>query len=167
MILQNICSVINSTEICRNTVILWCMGVVKTKKIVVFYQIIHSRLFYTPTLKIYLLLITRNPIKIRQICHSDKIYPISYPISLKPTKIKHFSHFTTQKSNFHLTKNSLIISKLSLFISTFTDNDFPRKIPNHIPYIRGYHKTTHKIVKTVIALFYFLRKNKIKQRIYN
>nr|DAZ72182.1 MAG TPA: hypothetical protein [Caudoviricetes sp.] len=37
----------------------------KTKKIVVFYQIVHSRLFYTPTLKIYLLLIIKNPIKIR------------------------------------------------------------------------------------------------------
>ena len=139
----------------------------KTKKIVVFYQIVHSRFIYTPTQKIYLLLIIKNPIKIRQICHSDKIYPISYPISLKPTKIKHFSHFTTQKSNFHLTKNSLIISKLSLFISTLPITIFPEKIPNHIPYIRGYHKTTHKIIKTMIALSYFLRKNKIKQRIYN
>ena len=125
--LSNICSIINPTEKCRNTVILWCMGVVKTKKIVVFYQIIHSRLFYTPTLKIYLLLITRNHIKIRQICHSDKIYPLSYPISSKPTKIKHFSHFTIQKSNPHSTKNPSTIPKFSLFIGTFTDNDFSHK----------------------------------------
>ena len=102
-----------------------CSGVAKTKKIVVFYQIVHSRFVYTPTLKIYLLLIIKNPIKIRQICHSDKIYPLSYTISSKPTKIKHSSHFTTQKSNLHLTKNSPIISKLSLFISTFTDKYFP------------------------------------------
>lgn len=102
-------------------------GVAKTGKIVVFYQIIHSRFIYTPTLKIYLLLIIKNPIKIRQICHSDKIYPLSYPISSKPTKIKHFSHFTTKKSNSHLIKNQHTIPKTSLFISTFTDKHFPSK----------------------------------------
>lgn len=35
------------------------------------------------------------------------------------------------------------------------------------PNIGGYHKTTHKIIKTVIALSYFLCKKQIKQRIYN
>ena len=65
LILSNICSVINPTEKCRKTVIKHVFGVAKTKKIVVFYQIVHSRLFYTPTLKIYLLLISKNPIKIR------------------------------------------------------------------------------------------------------
>nr|DAR98011.1 MAG TPA: hypothetical protein [Bacteriophage sp.] len=45
--------------------VLWCTGVAKTGKIVVFYQIIHSRFIYIPTLKIYLLLIDKNPIKIR------------------------------------------------------------------------------------------------------
>lgn len=141
----------------------------KTKKLVVFYQIVHSRFIYTPTLKIYLLLIIKNPIKIRQICHSDKIYPLSYTISSKPTKIKHSSHFTTQKSNLHLTKNSPIISKLSLFISTFADNDFSSKnSKSYNPNIGGYHKTTHKIIKTVIALSYFYaKKTQIKQRIYN
>lgn len=121
------CSIRDPTEKYRNTVVLWCTGVAKTGKIVVFYQIIHSRFIYTPTLKIYLLLIIKNPIKIRQICHSDKIYPLSYPISSKPTKIKHFSHFTTKKSNSHLIKNQHTIPKTSLFISTFTDKHFPSK----------------------------------------
>ena len=97
---------------------------------------------------------------------------LSYPISSKPTKIKHFSHFTTQKSNFHLTKNSLIISKLSLFIGTFTDNDFsPQNRPKSslitLPTQGGYHKTTRKTIKTVIALSYFYVKKQIKQRTYN
>lgn len=127
LILSNFCSIRDPTEKCRNTVVLWCTGVAKTGKIVVFYQIIHSRFIYTPTLKIYLLLIIKNPIKIRQICHSDKIYPLSYPISSKPTKIKHFSHFTTKKSNSHLIKNQHTIPKTSLFISTFTDKHFPSK----------------------------------------
>ena len=35
------------------------------------------------------------------------------------------------------------------------------------PNIGGYHKTTHKTIKTVIALSYFLCKKQIKQRIYN
>lgn len=70
---------------------------------------------------------------------------LSYPISSKPTKIKHFSHFTTQKSNSNPTKNSPIIPKFLLFIGTFTDNDFSSK--NHSTYhlrnltIWGYSKT--------------------------
>lgn len=102
-------------------------GVAKTKTGYAFSNKPYSSFIYTPTLKIYLLLIIKNPIKIRQICHSDKIYPLSYPISSKPTKIKHLTHFTTQKSNSHLTKNLPTNSKLSLFISTFTDNDFSSK----------------------------------------
>ena len=102
-------------------------GVEKTKKTRLFCSVPNSRFIYTPTIKFYLLLIIRNPIKIRQICHSDKNYHLSYPISSNPTKIKHFIHFTTKKSNSHFTKNSSIISKLSLFTSTFTDNHFPSK----------------------------------------
>ena len=60
---------------------------------------------------------------------------LSYPISSKPTKIKHFTNLNTQKSNSHLTKNLPTISKSSLFISTFTDNNFPAKITNYTIYI--------------------------------
>lgn len=87
----------------------------------------YSWLFYILTLKIYLFLIVRNPNKIKQKSKSHLSNPLSYPISSKPTKIKHFSHFTTQKSNSHLSKNPLTISKSSLFISTFTDKHFPVK----------------------------------------
>nr|DAR98921.1 MAG TPA: hypothetical protein [Bacteriophage sp.] len=65
LILSNVCSIIILAEKCRKTVTKHVFGVAKTKKIVVFYQIVHSRFIYTPTLKIYLLLIIRNPIKIR------------------------------------------------------------------------------------------------------
>ena len=123
----SICSISTiTTEKWRNTVTLW-WGVAKTKNTRLFCSVPNSRFIYTPTIKFYLLLIIRNPIKIRQICHSDKNYPLSYPISLKPTKINPFTHFTTKKSNSHIIKNSPIISKLSLFISTFTDNHFPSK----------------------------------------
>ena len=84
---------------------------------------------------------------------------LSYPISSKPTKIKHFPRKKKKKSNFNLTKNSPIISKLSLFISTFTDNDFSSKnSKSYNPNIGGYHKTTRKTIKTVIALSYFYAK---------
>ena len=61
---------------------------------------------------------------------------LSYPISSNPTKIKHFSHFITQKSNPHPTKNLPTIPKSSLFVDTFTDNVFsPQNRPNHLsPY---------------------------------
>ena len=72
---------------------------------------------------------------------------LSYPISSKPTKIKHFTHLTTQKSKSHFTKIPSTISKSSLFIGTFADNDFSPQnhtvISYHTPH-RGYHKTTHK-----------------------
>ena len=106
---------------------LWCRGVAKTKIDWLFCSVPNSRFIYTQTIKFYLFLIIRKPIKIRQICHSDKNYPLSYPISSNPTKIKHFIHFTTKKSNSHLIKNSFAIQKTSLFISTFTDNHFPSK----------------------------------------
>ena len=127
LILSNICSINNSTEKCRKTVIKHVFGVAKTRTWTCFFGKPYSWFIYTPTLKIYLLLIIKNPIKIRQICHSDKIYPLSYPISSKPTKIKHFSHFTTKKSNFHFTINPPTNLKFSLFISTFTDKHFPSK----------------------------------------
>ena len=126
-------------------------------------QLIHSQTFF----KILSCRYPQNPTKIKQNPNFSIPNHLSYPISSNPTKIKHFSHFATQKSNSHLTKNSPIISKLSLFISTFTDNDFSSKIPNHIPNIGGYHKTTCKTIKTVIALSYFYAKKQIKQRIYN
>ena len=125
--MSNICSIINPTEKCRNTVIFRVQGVVKTKIVVLFFPQTNSSFIHTPTLKIFFLLIIRNPIKIGQICHLGIIYPISYHISSKPTKIKHFTHFPTQKSNFHLIKNPPTIPKLSLFISTFTDNYFSGK----------------------------------------
>ncbi len=127
LILSNICSVINPTEKCRNTVILWCMGVAKTKKIVVFYQIIHSRFIHTPTQKFNPFLILKISNKIKQTPKSAPSNPLSYSISSKPTKIKHFTHFTTKKSNHHPAKNSPTNPKSSLFISTFTDNDFSSK----------------------------------------
>ena len=115
----------------------------------------------TDLIQNFTLSISLNPSKIKQNSIFIQINMLSYSISSKPTKIKHFSHFTTQKSNFHLTKNSPIISKLSLFISTFTDNDFPRKnSKSYNPNIGGYHKTTRKTIKTVIALSYFYAKIK-------
>ena len=111
--------------------------------------------------KFYLVDIFKIPNKIKQNPNFTISNHLSYPISLKPTKIKYFSHFQTQKSNFHLTKNSLIISKLSLFISTFTDNDFSSKnSKSYNTNIMGYHKTTRKTIKTVIALSYFYAKIK-------
>ena len=133
------------------------MGVAKTKNTRLFCSVPNSRFIYTPTIKFYLLLIIRNPIKIRQICHSDKNYPLSYPISSKPTKIKHFSHFTSQKSNFYLAKNLPLISKSSLYISNFTDNQFSQKyhtklfiIPNLI--MVGVHK--NHTINSIISHYY-------------
>ena len=113
--------------------------------------------------KFYLVDIFKNPTKIKQIPKFPISNHLSYPISSKPTKIKHFSHFTTQKSNPHPTKNLPTIPKSSLFVGTFTDNVFspqnrPQIISHHIPLHRGYHKTTHKTIKTVIALSYFYAK---------
>ena len=88
--------------------------------------------------KFYLVDILKSPTKSSKIPNLLPPNPLSYPISSKPTKIKHFSHFITQKLNFHLTKNLPTIPKSSLFISTFTDNVFHLKIvqiiSHHIPY---------------------------------
>ena len=82
---------------------------------------------------------------------------LSYPISSKPTKIKHFSHFTSQKSNFYLAKNLPLISKSSLYISNFTDNQFSQKYhtklfitPNLI--MVGVHK--NHTINPIISHYY-------------
>ena len=126
-------------------------------------QLIYSQTFF----KILPCRYHQNPTKSSKNPNFPIQNHLSYPISSKPTKIKHFSHFTTQKSDFHLTKNSLIISKLSLFIGTFTDNDFSSKnSKSYIPNIGDYHKTTRNYQDSNRTVL-FLRKNKIKQRIYN
>ena len=118
--------------------------------------------------KFYLVDILKIPQKSSKIPNFPIPNHLSYPISSNPTKIKHFSHFTTQKSNSHFNKKSSTIPKSSLFISTFTDKDFSSKNSKlYNPNIGGYHKTTYKTTKTVIAQSYFYAKNKIKQRIYN
>ena len=130
-------------------------GVAKTKIITWKCSKPYSWFIHTPTSKI--------PNKIKQNPKSPPPNPLSYPISSNPTKIKHFSHFTTQKSNYHLIKNLPTNPKLSLFIGTLTDNDFSSKnSKSYNQNIRGYHKTTHKTIKTVIVLSYFYAKNKIK-----
>nr|DAV95218.1 MAG TPA: hypothetical protein [Caudoviricetes sp.] len=100
------------------------LGVFKTKMIVAFWQHPLSWLFYTPTQKSNPSPIFKISTKIKQNPNSSHPNPISYPISLKPTNQATFIHFTTQKLNFHLIKNSFTNPKSSLFISTFTDNHF-------------------------------------------
>lgn len=123
------------------------MGVVKTKMDQVFFNIPNSWFTYRLSSKFYLVDIFQIPNKIKQNPKFHPTNPLSHPISSSPTKIKHFSHFQTKKSNFHFAKNSPTISKSSLFISTFTDNDFRPKITQnilslHSP-LQGYLKTTH------------------------
>ena len=144
-------------------------GVAKTKIITWKCSKPYSWFIHRPSSKFYFVDIFENPTKSSKNPNFPIPNHLSYPISSKPTKIKHFSHFTTQKSNSHFIKNPSTIPKLSLFISTFTDNDFSSKnSKSYNPTHRGgYHKTTHKTIKTVIALSYFYAKNKIKQRIYN
>ena len=90
----------------------------------------YSWFIHRPSSKFYLVDIFKIPNKIKKNPKSSSSNPLSYPISSKPTKIKHFSHFTTQKSNSHPTKNSSTNPKSSLFIGTFTDNVFsPQKSP--------------------------------------
>ena len=140
------------------------MGVAKTDQTIVKCKTRYSRFIYTPTRK-NIFIKNKLSYSQSQIPNKTKQNPnftisnhLSYPISSKPTKIKHFPSFTTQKSNHHLTKNLPTNPKLSLFISTFTDNDFSSKNSKSHPQHRGYHKTTHKTIKTVIALSYFLCK---------
>ena len=124
----SICSISTiTTEKCRNTVTLWCGGLQKLKRQ-------HGNAAEpiadssTDFLQDFTLSTSSKfSTKSSKIQKSSSSNHLSYHISLKPTKIKHFIHFTTKKSNSHFTKNSSIISKLSLFISTFTDNHFPSK----------------------------------------
>lgn len=109
------------------------VGVAKTKTCVLFFNSGYSWFIYTPTKKSNLSQIFKIPTKSSEIPIPTSKTPISYTISSNPSKINHLSHFQTQKSNFHLIKNSPTISKSSLFISTFTDNDFsPKKSSNSI-----------------------------------
>lgn len=101
---------------------------------------------FTDFLQNFTLSISSKPNKIKQNSIFIQINTLSYPISSKPTKIKYFSHFQTQKSNFHLTKIPPTISKSSLFISTFTDNDFYRKnSKSYTPNIGGIIKLYTKL----------------------
>lgn len=127
------------------------MGVLKTKIIITFWQHPLSWLFHIPTQKSNPSPIFKIPNKIKQNPKFPISNPLSYPISLKSTNQATFTHFTTQKSNFHFIKNSLTNPKLSLFISTFTDNLFNPEsiiIINHINHksliynTQGYIKTT-------------------------
>lgn len=82
-----------------------CSGVVKTKTGYAFFNKPYSWFIYTPTQKIHPSLNRQNLNKIKQ----NPIFLIpnhlSYPISSKPTKINHFTHFTPQFSKPHHTKN--------------------------------------------------------------
>lgn len=69
----------------------------------------------------------QNPNKIKQNLKFHPSYHLSYPISLKPTKIKHFSHFQTKNQTSILPKITPTILFSSLYISVFTDNDFSIK----------------------------------------
>ena len=69
----------------------------------------------------------KNPNKIKQNPKFHSSNHLSYHLSSKPSKIKHFSRFIIPKSNYHLTKNLPTNPKLSLFISTFADKHFPSK----------------------------------------
>ena len=130
-------------------------------------QLIHPQTFF----KILSCRYSQNPNKIKQNPNFTIPNHLSYPISSNPTKIKHFSHFTIQKSNFHLTKNLPTIPKSSLFVDTFTDNVFsPQNRPNHLsphPLHRGVLKNYTQNYQDSNRTVLFLRKNKIKQRIYN
>ena len=122
-------------------------------------QLIHPQTFF----KILPCRYLQNPNKIKQNPKSSSLNTLSYPISLKPTKIKHFSHFTTQKSNSHPTKIHPQIQNLPylqalLPITIFTSKIATNHLSPHPPYTGGYSKTTHKTIKTVIALSYFIPK---------
>ena len=125
------------------------MGVAKTNCMTWKCSRAYSWFSHRLSSKFYLVDIFEKPTKIKQNPKSSSSNHLSYHISSKPTKIKHLNHFTTKKSNFHLTKNLPTIPKSSLFVDTFTDNVFsPQNRPNHLsPHSlhRGYSKTTHKI----------------------
>ena len=103
-------------------------GVAKTKIITWKCSKPYSWFIHRPSSKFYFVDIFKIPTKSSKIPNLLPPNPLSYPISSNPTKIKHFSHFTTQKSNPHPTKNLPTIPKSSLFVNTFTDNVFsPQK----------------------------------------
>ena len=104
LILSNVCSIVDPTEKWRKTVGLWCEGVAKTKKIARKCSRAYSWFIHRLSSKFYFVDIFKIPNKIKQNPKSSSSNHLSYHISLKPTKIKYFNHFTTQKSNFHLTK---------------------------------------------------------------
>lgn len=141
LILSNICSIVKHTIIVQYYGAFYrtnVPGVLKTRTNVRFFVLSYSSFFHTLTQKSNP---HKIPKKIKQNPNFHSSTPLSYPISSKPTKIKYFSHFTTQKSNSHLTKNLPTISKSSLFISTFTDNNFPSK--NYKLYHLYQHHTHH------------------------
>ena len=117
----------------------------------------YSWFIHKPSSKFYLVDIFKTPTKSSKIPNFHIPNPLSYPISSKPTKIKHFSHFTSQKSNFYLAKNLPLISKSSLYISNFTDNQFSQKYhtklfitPNLI--MVGVHK--NHTINSIISHYY-------------
>ena len=136
------------------------MGVAKTNCTTWKCSRAYSWFIHRLSSKFYFVDIFKNPNKIKQNPKSSSSNHLSYHISLKPTKIKHLSHFQTKKSNFHLAKNLHTNLKSSLFIGTFTDNHFQSKIPIVSTQHSGYHKTTRKTIKTVISLSYFYAKIK-------
>lgn len=115
-------------------------GVAKTKKDHPFFNKPYSRFIYTLTLKIYRILIIKNPIKIRQICHLGIIYHLSYPISSKPTKIKHSSYFPIQKIKIIFIQIQHQKSIISLIHKHFFDIHFYQII-----------KTTYLSFNTVLT----------------
>lgn len=124
-------------------------GVAKTKKIVIFYQIIHSRLFHRLSLKFYLTDIIKNSNKIKQNPKFPSSNHLSYPISSNHTKINAFTHITAQKPNSNFTKNPLTNSKSSLFIGTFTDKHFSSKIQFILPALISPRHITHLIPQSL------------------
>ena len=116
----------------RNTVVLLCMGVAKTKKTTWKCSKPYSWFIHRLSSKFYFVDIFKIPHKIKQNPKSSSSNHLSYHISSKHTKIKYLNYFTTKKSNFHLAKNLHTNLKSSLFIGTFTDNHFPSKNSNRI-----------------------------------
>ena len=116
---------------------LYGIGVVKTKTGYMFFNKSYSWFIHRLSSKFYLVDIFKIPNKIKQNPNFPIPNPLSYHISSKPTKIKHLNHFTTKKSNFHLAKNLPTNLKSSLFIGTFTDNDFHSKNSKSYPQHRG------------------------------
>ena len=149
LILSNICSIADPTEKSRNTVGLWCTGgVAKTKNITRKCSRAYSWFIHRPSSKFYLVDIFKNPHKIKQNPKFHSPNHLSYPISSKPTKIKHFSHFQTQKSNFNLTKIYPQIQNLpylyALLPITFFHLKIAKIISHHTPYTGGTQKLNAK-----------------------